>query len=42
MRLIVIALPLALMLPMAAQSPMYRGDPAHTGVYAAPTENFTR
>lgn len=30
--------PLALLLalPLAAQSPMFRGNPAHTGVYAAP------
>jgi len=38
MRLILIALPLAFAIPMPAQSPMFRGDPAHTGVYAAPAK----
>jgi outer membrane protein assembly factor BamB len=28
---------LALAWPLAAQSPMFRGNPAHTGVYAAPS-----
>ena len=38
MRLILLTLPLALTLPLSAQSPMFRGNPAHTGVYAAPTK----
>lgn len=38
MRLILIALSSALTLPAAAQSPMFRGNPAHTGVYAAPAK----
>jgi len=38
MRLFLVAFPLGLALPMAAQSPMFRGNPAHTGVYAAPAK----
>jgi len=37
MRTLLPALFLALPLALEAQSPMFRGNPAHTGVYAAPT-----
>lgn len=36
MRLILVALTCAFTLPTFGQSPMFRGDPAHTGVCAAP------